>query len=179
MALCDRCISKLEGFKFYRNSYAFGFYEGVLQDLVCFAKYKGYGEPLKELVFAFKTDVERLKGRVDLIVPVPEDPSRRRIFNHLIYLGRLLGIVLGVELSSPLYKIKSTPPQVGLSKSERENNLKGAFAFRDSIRDKVIGKRVLLIDDVLTTGATLSECSKVLLEAGASEVQRLVIAASP
>ncbi len=51
VALCDRCISKLEGFKFYRNSYAFGFYEGVLQDLVCFAKYKGYGEPLKGLRF--------------------------------------------------------------------------------------------------------------------------------
>ncbi len=74
--------------------------------------------------------MEGLKGRVDLIVPVPEDPSRRRIFNHLIYLGRLLGIVLGVELSSPLYKIKSTPPQVGLSKSERENNLQGGFRLQ-------------------------------------------------
>jgi len=106
---------------------------------------------------------------------VPEDPSRRRIFNHVLYFAKLLGLVLDLGVSVSLYKVRSTPPQVGLGKSDRENNLRGAFSAKESLE----GRRVLLVDDVSTTGTTLEECSRVLLESGALEVQRLVVAVNP
>jgi predicted amidophosphoribosyltransferase len=71
-----------------------------------------------------------------------------------------------------LRKIKETPPQIGLSARERLSNLKNAFEVRGSIQ----GLRLLLIDDVMTTGATVTECSKELMKAEAKEVIVLTLA---
>jgi predicted amidophosphoribosyltransferase len=71
-----------------------------------------------------------------------------------------------------LFKKVDTLPQIGLSAKERTKNLRGAFVATRQFR----GNRVLLVDDVMTTGATASECSKQLIEAGASEVVVLTLA---
>ncbi|MCS7233111.1 MAG: ComF family protein [Synergistetes bacterium] len=174
-ALCERCLSKIGGFKLYGEVYAFGFYEGVLKELIYKAKFESYSEPLKELLFFFKEDIYPLKDKVDLIVPVPEDPLRRRIFNHVSFLAELLSLILDRALSISLIKVFPTPPQVGLEKREREKNLKGVFLAKESFHEK----KVLLVDDVTTTGSTLRECSKALYNAGAFKVYKLVIAVNP
>ena len=67
-----------------------------------------------------------------------------------------------------LKRTRATPSQTGLSLKERTKNIKGAFSVRNS--QKLNGKRILLVDDVMTTGATVNECSKILLQAGAEEI---------
>jgi len=73
-----------------------------------------------------------------------------------------------------LAKIKETPPQAELSDEERKENLKGSFSCRSP--DLVKGKKIILIDDVYTTGSTMEECAKVLKMAGAKEVVGIVVA---
>lgn len=171
-ALCEQCISKIGGFRLYGEVYAFGLYEGTLKELIHKAKYESYVEPIGELLFFFKNEIACLKKKVDLIIPVPEDPSRKRSFNHVVFLAELLSSILNRELSLSLTKAFPTPPQVELSRKEREKNLKNAFLVRGNLNSK----RVLLVDDVITTGSTLMECSQSLYRGGASEVHKLVIA---
>lgn len=174
-ALCERCISKIGGFKLYGEVYAFGLYEGVLRELIHKAKYESYVEPISELLFFFKDEIGCLKDKVDVVVPVPEDPLRRRFFNHVAFFAELLAFILEKELSLSLIKAFPTPPQVNLSRKERERNLKGAFSVKGSFKSK----RVLLVDDVFTTGSTLMECSRSLYREGAFDVHKLVIAVTP
>jgi ComF family protein len=112
----------------------------------------------------------------DLIVPVPLHVKRlrRRGFNQALLLAKALsrktGIPYGMRV---LRKKKATPPQVNLSRREREREIRGAFFVKDP--SKVKGKTVLLVDDVMTTGATVNECSKVLRVEGASSVHVLTL----
>jgi ComF family protein len=113
-----------------------------------------------------------------VIVPVPlsTDRLRERGFNQAALLARELSRRLGVPAAeSVLVKSRDTAPQVGLSRREREVNLAGAFAVPDA--SVVKGKNILLIDDVFTTGSTLSAASSVLLRAGSGQVFGLVLAA--
>jgi ComF family protein len=113
-------------------------------------------------------------GAFDLIVPVPLHPTRLRLRTYNQSL--LLAVVLGRQLRTPvarrlLTRTRATPPQQGLPAEIRRRNLRGAFA----LRQKLIGDRVLLVDDVLTTGATVRECGRILREGGAAEVAVAVI----
>ncbi len=111
----------------------------------------------------------------DGIVPVPLSIKslRARGFNQSLLIARVVSKTLNVPLlMDNLRKIKETPPQIGLSARERLSNLKNAFDVRGSIQ----GLRLLLVDDVMTTGATVTECTKVLMKAGAKEVTVLTLA---
>ena len=113
----------------------------------------------------------RLRGRhFDLIVPVPLHPARQRErgFNQAELLAELLSARVPVPMRPALERTRYTTTQTAFDRSERMENLRGAFRLRK--RADVRGLRVLLIDDVLTTGSTLSECARVLKEAGASSV---------
>jgi ComF family protein len=105
----------------------------------------------------------------DLIVPVPLHRHRlkERGFNQSLLLARSIAgnFDMPVDFES-LRRIRETGPQVNLGGAERADNVKGAFAAGDSVK----GKKVLLIDDVLTTGSTVRECAKTLLGKGALEV---------
>jgi ComF family protein len=114
---------------------------------------------------------ERLRGRrFDVIVPVPLHPARQRQrgFNQAAVLAQLLSDKIGIPVSSALQRIRFTTTQTAFDRSERMKNLRGAFRLRR--KADVQGLQVLLIDDVLTTGATLSECARVLKKAGATSV---------
>jgi len=121
------------------------------------------------LVAAF--DDERLRERrFDAIVPVPLHPARQRErgFNQAAVLAEWLGSHLALPLRPALQRIHYTTTQTAFDRSEHMQNLRGAFRLRK--KADVRNLRVLLIDDVLTTGSTLSECARVLKEAGARSV---------
>ncbi|MCK4739835.1 MAG: ComF family protein [Deltaproteobacteria bacterium] len=108
-------------------------------------------------------------------VPLHKRRLRERGFNQSLVLARSASKTLDLALDfSTLLRIKDTPPQVRLGSIEREKNVRGAFDVRDSRR--IQGKKILLIDDVYTTGATVRECTKVLKKAGATEVFILTLA---
>lgn len=162
-----------------------------------------YGQPLKTLIHHFKyqgrAELARPFGKllwdalirfydprmIDLILPVPLHWFRRirRGFNQSALLLREWGRFAddaGIPMTSIantrhlLIRRRRTPAQTGLGKHQRRANLKGAFSA--SSADIVHGKRVLLVDDVLTTGVTAAECAKALKSAGADAVQVLTLA---
>jgi competence protein ComFC len=116
-------------------------------------------------------DDERLRNiSFDLIVPVPLHPARQRErgFNQASLLAESLSVETSIPSKPVLERIRYTTTQTALDRSERMENLHNAFRLRKNA--DVRGLRVLLIDDVLTTGSTLSECARVLKHAGAISV---------
>jgi ComF family protein len=113
----------------------------------------------------------------DLIVPIPihRDRLRERGFNQSLLLAREVGKTLEIKVDPfVMVKKRPTPPQAVLKGDERRKNLRNAFDV--SFPEKIKDKKVLLIDDVYTTGTTIEVASKKLLEEGASEVKALVVA---
>jgi ComF family protein len=119
-----------------------------------------------------------LLGWADLAAPVPLHPWRllRRGFNQAQVLARGLEKTGGLTVAPRLLqRLRHTRPQVGLPPRERAANVAGAFGVNPRLAHLAQGRRVLLLDDVLTTGATVGECARVLLAAGAAEVSVLTL----
>lgn len=115
--------------------------------------------------------------QVDIIVPVPLYPARERLrgYNQALLLARQLARTFNLPLAAAaLIRTRDTASQTGLTPRQRRENVRGAFKVPDSSRIK--GKRILLIDDVATTGATLSACARALKRAGAASVQAATVA---
>ena len=113
----------------------------------------------------------------NIIVPVPlhRKKKRERGFNQSLLLAKEIGKLYGSEISAGnLTRNRITLPQTELSRAERIKNVKGIFSVND--KSKFRGKNILLIDDVLTTGSTVNECSEVLLEAGAASISVVTVA---
>lgn len=130
--------------------------------------------PLAELLQRYSPyDLHAYDG----LLPVPLHPERLRWrgFNQAILLVRPLALAAG-QVVDPfsLVRVRATPPQVDLTEARRRDNVRHAFAVRDP--SKIRGRRILLIDDVMTTGATVDECARVLKRAGARRVDVLVLA---
>lgn len=109
-------------------------------------------------------------------VPVSSRRRRQRGYDQANLLARTVGKELGVEPLGLLRKVRDNPAQSGLQAEQRRANVLGAYAF--SGKADVCGKRILLIDDVFTTGSTAEECARVLKSAGASAVHCAVVAAA-
>ena len=108
------------------------------------------------------------------IVPIPLHPSRltHRGFNQSLELARPIAQRLGLPLdAASLIRVRPTDPQRGLSREDRRPNIKNAFAAGPGVR----GKDVLIVDDIMTTGATIEEAARALLHAGAASVQVAVV----
>ena len=115
----------------------------------------------------------------DAIIPVPLHRSRMlsRKFNQAAELARHLGRVSGKPLlPATLLRVKRTEQQVGLGARAREENVRGAFAIARGRENDVFGKRIVLVDDVYTTGATVAAATRVLRKAGASDITVLTFA---
>ena len=125
---------------------------------------------------------DALAETADLVIPVPLHPARylKRRYNQSAELARWLCLnrTGGIEFAPHLLvRVKATPSMAGLSKSRREQNVRRAFQLANPAAKKILaGKNILLIDDVMTTGATLNSCTQTLLEAGAQSVSALVFA---
>jgi ComF family protein len=120
-----------------------------------------------------------LTADADAIVPVPLHWRRQwaRRFNQAALLSEAISKASAVPVAhAALARIKATPHQVGLSQSERALNVQGAFRVRPSGKAEVAGRRLVLVDDVVTTGATVDACARALLRAGAAHVDVLAFA---
>ncbi len=121
-------------------------------------------------------------GEVDLIAPVPL--HRWRLLARRYNQAAVLAAVLARELGAPpipdlLARRRATPSQGGLDRAARRANVESAFAVRRRHRATLKGRRVLLVDDVMTTGATVNACAKTLIRHGAAAVTVAVIARTP
>lgn len=170
--VCRRCRSGVSG---YDYAYSFGYYDGMLRRLLHDFKY-GRLEPLAGPLGAMMVKALPLDLRIDLIVPVPLHWKRRmwRGFNQTELLARPLESRLCVPVVRAIKKVLHTETQASSTLSERRSNLTGAFVLARP--EAVEGKRVLLVDDVLTTGATVITCSHLLRKGGAKSVAVLTLA---
>jgi competence protein ComFC len=146
---------------------------GIVREIIHEFKY-GREIHLRHLVgrwLSAALDDERVRNvSFDVLVPVPLHPARQRErgFNQASLLAELLSAQTSLPSKPVLERIRYTTTQTALDRSERMENLHNAFRLRKNA--DVRGLRVLLIDDVLTTGSTLSECARVLKRAGAISV---------
>ncbi len=160
-----------------------GAYDGVLRHAIHQFKYRDRPQlavPLGHLLAAFaREQAPALNGlRFDALLAVPMHSVRERTrgYNQSARLARVVASELCLPLSPhALARIRPTRPQVGLSAEARRTNLRGAFAVRRT--ELVAGKTLLLIDDVVTSGSSLYECSITLKAAGAAAVYALTLAA--
>lgn len=169
--MCGECLSHTPPFS---HVLSFGLYSGSLREAIHLLKFSGLrrlAAPLGRFLYELPVP------EVDGIVPVPlsKKSLRERGFNQTLLLSRFLSRHLKIPLyMDVLYKKRDTAPQIGLRAMERAVNLKDAFGARGDLT----GMRLLLLDDVMTTGATVSECSKTLIKAGAEKVVVATLARS-
>jgi len=181
-ALCGLC-RRLE--PPYVKATAYGSYEGGLRELIHLLKYdhvhpaaKVLGRMLAEAV----VDLQPLFGDAELcVVPVPLHARkfRERSFNQAELIARA-AVKLMTETGrfrlcpNILERCRETESQIGLSRHQRRENMRGAFTVAKP--GEIAGRDVLLVDDVMTTGTTVSECARVLRRAGASKVYVATVA---
>jgi ComF family protein len=155
------------------------FEDGPVRQLVHRLKYSDRMELAKPLgLWMARAGREVLAG-ADVLIPVPLHRGRLawRQFNQANALAKAVSRVCGVKTDDfVLQRVKSTAPQVGLSRSQRAQNVQGAFKVPSTAQGAVEGRAVVLIDDVLTSGATLNAAARALLRAGARRVDVLVFA---
>ena len=119
-----------------------------------------------------------LLADADALVPVPLHWTRlwQRRFNQSAALARAISTITNVPvLDHVLVRVRATPPQVGLARAERARNVEGAFAAVRTAKGEIKGKKLVVIDDVLTSGATVDACAKALRRSGAVRVDVLVL----
>ncbi|PYT15447.1 MAG: ComF family protein [Acidobacteria bacterium] len=169
---CALCRLGLTGFD---AVYSYGSYEGALRKLVHVFKYQGV-RTLARPFGDFLACVLPREERFDLVTPMPLHWRRRwqRRFNQADLLAREIARRWNVPARSVVRRIRATSPQAGLTNAKRRANMRGAFSVKRGVR--LDGMRVLLVDDVLTTGATASACARVLKRAGAAHVALLALA---
>ena len=141
-------------------------------------KYQQRLEQVKFFSGAIRGRISKL-GDIDLIIPVPmhRRKLRSRGYNQAALLAQLLGEQTGSRvLVSALRRVRNDKAQMELDRKERLRNVRSAFAISNKIEKLLKGRSVLLIDDVVTTGATINECARVLKKSGASKVQATTVA---
>lgn len=153
--------------------YCYASYEGAIEKLIPLFKYqkvRTLARPLGELLLAaFPRD-----RRFDALVPVPLHWRKRmeRGFNQSELLARFVSRRTGIPMRPLLKRVRNTSVQAGLSNAKRRENVKGAFEGRAALN----GERILLIDDVMTTGATAAAAAQALRDAGAASVGLMALA---
>ena len=159
----------------FQRAVAYGAYDGTLRDLIHLLKYQRV-RPVASLLgglLAEALTAVQLPPSL-LVVPVPlyKRKLRDRGFNQAEEVARALvrrRSVAGIQLeASSLVRVRETASQTGLTRHQRRANLRGAFSVMRAQR--IAGKSVLVVDDVMTTGTTAGECARVLLRAGARQV---------
>jgi len=154
-------------------------YSGLMRRLIHDLKFHDRDD-LTALLGAWLTEAgSELLREADLIVPVPLSRSRllRRRLNQAARLGGEIGRRTGIAMDAlSLVRVRATASQVGLTRAEREENVRGAFAVREERRDRIDGRRIVLVDDVITTGATVAAATRALRRAGAGSVSVLALA---
>jgi len=174
--LCGECLVTQRPFALAR---AVGLYEDTLLEAIHLFKYRGrigIGNVLGSIMADFAGGIWDMKV-FSAIMPVPlhRKRLRERGFNQAVILARKIAKRFDLPLDFVTIRREVlTKPQVGLGHEERSVNVRGAFTVRKP--ERTAGKRILLVDDVYTTGSTLAECARTLLDTGADSVAVLTLA---
>lgn len=154
-------------------------YDEASRQIVHALKYRDTAEAALLMARMMVRAGRKLLVEAEIILPVPLHRTRlwRRRFNQSALLGRRLAAATGVRFNPGLLqRVKATRPQVGLHDGERQKNVAKAFAVKGEQALQLQGKHVVLVDDVMTTGATAGACARVLKTAGARQVDVLCFA---
>lgn len=170
--LCPVCEAGQPNFD---ATYSYGAYEGVLRELIHLYKY-GKVDSLSGPLGALVVRALPMDARFEIVLPMPMHWRKKwtRGFNQAELLAHEVAARYGLRPSSYLRRSRYTKPQASLSEADRRSNLKDSFCVHRP--EAVRGKRVLLVDDVMTTGATLREAAGVLKAAGVRSVTALTLA---
>ena len=166
----------------FAKAVAYGSYQGGLREMIHLLKYAGVfpaAKVLGRMVAEAMSGLEPILGDgTILVIPVPlhKSKGRQRGFNQAELIAKA-ALKFRPEgrfrlAANILLRQRDTESQIGMTSHQRRENMRGAFVVRraDEVNDQVRDNEVLLVDDVLTTGATAAECARVLLKAGASKV---------
>lgn len=173
--LCGDCILSKPSYSIARSV---GYYESPLLDIVHRFKYGkkvSLGKSLGKLMADYEYPGFSISGHT-LIIPVPLHSRRlrERGFNQSVILGREISKRFAIPMDfQTLRRHIYTEPQVSLGKKERESNVRGAFSISEPL--KIKDKKIILLDDIYTTGSTVKECSELLLKSGAHSVDVLTL----
>lgn len=170
-AICGACLKQTPSYTRSIAAFSYAFpIDALLQSL----KYAG-NLALTNILADPLSHLAATEPRPDMIIAMPLHPARLRArgFNQALEIAKVIGKQLAIPLHADVcQRTRDTPPQVSLPWKERDKNIKGAFACEMNLS----GKKIALVDDVMTTGATLNELSKVLRKQGAAEISAWVVA---
>jgi len=174
--ICGFCLKDPPKFDMARG---YADYHGALARLIKDFKFKGRRKAVHSLARIIIEAEQRLKTKevVDAAIPVPLHNSRlsERGFNQAMDLARAVAQKRGIPvMTGELIRVRPTEPQFGLSAAKRKENMRGAFKAKNP--EIIRGKRFLLVDDIITTGATVNECARILKKAGAEKVYAVALA---
>ncbi|MCK4520843.1 ComF family protein [Candidatus Parcubacteria bacterium] len=194
--LCSDCLSLIDVLEYSSclklaklNGvfFAVSYEDKIIKKLIRQFKYKPFVRDLAKTLasliithFYLLNNIRFLLSGEPVLMPVPLDRKKIKMrgFNQSEEIAKQLSQVLKIPLARQgLITIKETQSQTELSKKQRKENIKNAFACKNI--EEIKNKKILLIDDVFTTGATLEECAKVLKSAGAKEVWGITVAREP
>lgn len=163
----------------YDKARAVALYEGTMRRLIHKLKYQDKHELTTLLASMMITSGSELIRESDLLIPIPLHRWRfwQRRFNQSTLLAAKLAELTGLPLDhTSLIRHKKTRQQVGLTEQQRKRNMQGAFQLKPAAQPRLEGKNILLIDDVMTTGATANAAAALLKQAGCNSVMLLSIA---
>jgi competence protein ComFC len=176
-----KCLTKLG----IDGSFSALAYNRVMKKLLFTYKFKPYVSDLHHILadLFYEGIIQneqfmrmRLNDSMFMPIPLHAEKLRKRGYNHAALLTWEIGDRMGIKVMDELIRVRKTKSQFLLKKEDREKNLNEAFIIKDGAGELVKNKTIFLIDDLVTTGATLKEAAKVLKKAGASEVYGLTLA---
>ena len=178
-SLCFECRKKIQiEFKFttiyskkqnFSEQYYLFQYKNLIRNLILQIKFQRKPYIYKTIEYFLKNNKKKLEKlkKYDIIIVVPLSWKRmlKRGYNQSLLIAKIISNILQVKIESKiLYKTKNIVPQSTLNKKERKENIKGAFKVKNI--EKIRNKKILIIDDIYTTGSTLNECSRNLMRNG-------------
>jgi ComF family protein len=176
-SICGKCLGEKNLFE--EGLYGF-YYENKLRDAIHSFKFSGRKDVGKHLICLIEERIVAFSARFDCIIPLPvtEKRLRERGFNQSFIIAEEISRMAGKSLyHSILHKTKETRDQYALSRDERKKNIKGAFSLTNETIIK--GKKVLLVDDLYTTGQTAREAARILLKGKAKSIVFFALARTP
>jgi len=173
--VCGRCLAKPPPFDATIAAWRYAFPADRLLQAFKYAGMLALAEPLAEALADALATRDARRPDVVIAVPLSQRRQRERGFNHAHEIARRLAMRLQLPLGHALARTRDAPPQAGLTLRERARNLHDAFEASRSVS----GRAVAIVDDVMTTGATLRAASRALRAAGAARIDAWVVARTP